>query len=237
MELASQPLDLNGPSMGLPGQLLTRRPIDGARKSTTRLERPLDGVRKSTVDLNGPSMGLASQRCFLAHDTALQHAEMLRLLGDWARLPTETPLRFLDRECRSGGRRLRPGGYRWLFAWSCASRRGRVEANASAKAAALGGVGPRHARRPEAADRWPSGFPAWSLVTERALAAPMKHPVVASRSRVGRGSALAGGRGRTGRTPPRQPSPGLPCGETLLEGCTGALLAHSEAIPGALADR
>jgi hypothetical protein len=45
----------------------------------------------------------------------------------------------------------------------------------SEKAAALGGVGPRHARRLEAADRWSSLMPAWSLVTERALVAPMKH--------------------------------------------------------------
>jgi hypothetical protein len=78
---------------------------------------------------------------------------------------------------------------------------------ASGKAAALGGVGPRHARRPEAADRWPPVAPSRSLVTERALAAPMKHPAVSSRSRVGRESALAGGRGRTGGTPARQPAP------------------------------
>jgi hypothetical protein len=49
--------------------------------------------------------------------------------------------------------------------------------------------------------------PAWSLVTERALAAPMTSPgdfLVVMRNRE---SALAGGRGRTGRTPPRQPTP------------------------------
>jgi hypothetical protein len=54
-------------------------------------------------------------------------------------------------------------------------------------------------RRPRTGGR--RGVPARSLVTERALAAPMKHPVVASRSRVGRESALAGGRGRTGTDP------------------------------------
>jgi hypothetical protein len=47
-------------------------------------------------------------------------------------------------------------------------------------------------RRPRTGGRrW---FSAWSLVTERALADPMKHPAVYSRSRVGRESALAGGR-------------------------------------------
>jgi hypothetical protein len=37
-------------------------------------------------------------------------------------------------------------------------------------------------------------LPAWSLVTGRALADPMKHPAISSRSRVGRESALAEGR-------------------------------------------
>jgi hypothetical protein len=66
--------------------------------------------------------------------------------------------------------------------------------------------------RPQAGGQRTGGrpsFPAWSLVTGRALAEPMKHPAVFSRSRAGRESALAGGRGRTGGTPPRQPTPGV----------------------------
>jgi tetratricopeptide (TPR) repeat protein len=87
--------------------------------------------------------------------------------------------------------------------------------HASDKATALGGVGPRPARRPEAADRWSSFAAAWSLVTARALAAPMKHLAIASRSLMGRESALAGGRGRTGGTPSRQPAPGVLHDRTL----------------------
>jgi hypothetical protein len=70
-----------------------------------------------------------------------------------------------------------------------------------AKAAALGGVGPRHARRPEAADRWSPGvlFP---VTRDRESAGhSYEAPVVPSRSRAGRESALAGGRGRTGGDP------------------------------------
>jgi hypothetical protein len=97
--------------------------------------------------------------------------------------------------------------------------------NPSAEATALGGVGPRRARRPEAADRWSAVVSARSLVTGRALAAPMKHLAVASRSRMGRESALAAGRGRTGGTPPRQPAPGVLLERTLTAMLTVLLLA------------
>jgi hypothetical protein len=112
----------------------------------------------------------------------------------------------------------------------------------SAKAAALGGVGPRHARRPEAADRWSSGHALrWPLVTGRALADPMKHRSFphghgwAGRARWpqaedGRGGPRQDSRRRLfsawslvnrdrecqAETPPRQPSPGS-SGEKLLE--------------------
>jgi hypothetical protein len=71
-----------------------------------------------------------------------------------------------DRERHGGGS---------MYFLELKAKAGVLMVTASGKAVALGGVGPRHARRPEAADRWPPVVSAWSLVTERALADPMKH--------------------------------------------------------------
>jgi hypothetical protein len=78
-----------------------------------------------------------------------------------------------------------------------------------AKAAALGGVGPRHARRSEAADKCPPSA-SYTVTHDRessgrsyAATRPFL-PVMRDR-----GSALAGGRGRTGTDPAETADAGL----------------------------